>query len=195
MLIDQFLPERDFTAAVHTLVEADPRATFEAISEANLGDDTFVRLMSGVRDLPNRISAMARGEHFERMPDHITFGDLSNSEEWVTLGEVVGEESVVGAIGKFWKKDYGWATPPAEDFVDFNRPGYAKTVAGFSVHRYGEGSTLLTMESRTAVTDDEARCRFNTYWRFMRPFAAAMMRHGIRAIKRHAEGETPTASG
>jgi len=194
MLIDEMLPETEFAAAVHTIVEADPQRTFDAITTAELGNDALTRVMSEVRELPNRLSAWSKGKRHESVPDSFTFGDLGETDEWVTLGQVAGKEHVAGAIGQFWKKDYGWATPEVSEFVAFDLPGYVKTVAGFSVDPHGEGRSLLTMESRTAATDDEARCRFNTYWRFMRPFATLMMRRGVRAIKAHAERETATAT-
>ena len=104
---------------------------------------------------------------------------------------------LAGLIGQFWHRDYGIVRTSSEEFASFDRPGYAKTVAGFTLHPHGEGRTLLTYESRTVSTDAAARGRFAAYWFVLRPFVRLMLRGALVSMKRSAEHGTtsrPTTS-
>ncbi len=185
MLIDDVLPDFTYSLAVHRIVEADPASTFDAISRADLGRDSVIRLLIAARELPNRFAGRRRGDR--PTPTWFTFDDIRSGSEWVELGEIPGRERVAGSIGQFWKGDYGWAEVSAANFARFDQPGYAKTVAGLSVRPYGEGRTLLTMESRTAVTDETARRRFGRYWGVLRPFVRLLMNRALQAVQEAAE--------
>ena len=116
---------------------------------------------------------------------------------WVPLRDEPGVELLAGLVGQFWHRDYGIVELAPEEFASFDRPGYAKTVAGFALHPHGEGRTLLTYESRTVATDAVARRRFAMYWLVLRPFVRMMLRGALVSMKRHAEhGSTarPTSS-
>jgi hypothetical protein len=93
-------------------------------------------------------------------------------------------ELLAGLIGQFWHRDYGIVKVTPEEFASFDRPGFAKTLAGFALHPHGEGRTLLTYESRTACTDSAARRRFSAYWLLL-----AMRRHA-----EHGATSRPTTS-
>jgi hypothetical protein len=117
--------------------------------------------------------------------------------DWVQLRNEPGVELLIGLIGQFWRRDYGLVPISPEEFAAFDRPGYAKTVAGFALHPHGEGRTLLTYESRTVCTDAGARRRFAAYWLVLRPFVRLMLRGALVSMKRYAEhGPTsrPTTS-
>jgi hypothetical protein len=186
VIIDELMPDPEFGVSVHVIVDADPATTFAAIDTANLMADPTVRWLGSARDLPNRALARMRGQAYAPAPKRFTFADTGAGPEWVDLGENPGVEKVSGAVGQFWKRDYGWQTLTPGELRAFNAPGFAKTLVSFSVHPYGR-RTLLVMDSRTAATDEGARCRFTAYWRFIRPFAALMMWRGLCCVKAEAE--------
>ena len=186
MIIDEVLPTFEYRVDVHVVVDASPATTFAAIDTANLLDDPIVRMLSEVRDVPNRVARRMRGDAMAN-PKRFTFADNASTGAWVDLGETPGLERVTGAVGRFWQRDYGWVPVTPGEFRTFSEPGYAKTVVAFSVRPYGEHRTLLSMDSRTGVTDDEARRRFGRYWLLVRPFARVMMRHGLQCVKSEAE--------
>jgi hypothetical protein len=195
MLIDDVMPQPDFFVVVDVVVDADVATTWAAIDTANLAGDPIVRVLSALREIPNQIAARRRGEPVERLPAEFTFADISEGTGWVTLGEQAGVERVVGAVGQFWKRDYGWVDVAPEDFTAFDEPGYARTVTGFAAAPYGSRRTLLRMDSRTDVTDEHARARFRLYWRLLRPFAALMMRRALACIKAEAERRSAASPG
>ena len=81
------------------------------------------------------------------------------------LSERPGEEIALGLVGKFWKPVIEYAQVPAEDFVGFSEPGFAKTVYALSLKPLDEGAgTLLSAVMRTATTDESARRWFRRYW-------------------------------
>ena len=117
--------------------------------------------------------------------------------DWVQLRDEPGVEWLAGLIGQFWHRDYGIVRTSSEEFASFDHPGYAKTVAGFTLHPHGEGRTLLTYESRTVCTDAAARRRFAAYWFVLRAFVRLMLRGALVSMKRSAEHRTtarPTTS-
>jgi hypothetical protein len=97
------------------------------------------------------------------------------------------EALLIGAVGRFWGRDVDWLEIDAADFRDFDRPGYGKVAAGFSVREYGEGRSLLSYEARTAATDESARRGFLRYWRLVGRGVGVVLRGTLRYIKGIAE--------
>lgn len=202
--IDEVMPRFDVNVVQHIVVNADPHETYRAVLDADLMDGRLTRLMVSARDLPNRLRAprspAGRSPSEPEPTQRPTFRirDAADEESgWVALRDEPGVELLVGLIGQFWHRDYGIVHIAPEEFSSFDRPGYAKTVAGFALHPHGEGRTLLTYESRTFCTDATARRRFAAYWLVLRPFVRLMLRGALVSMKRHAEhGRTlrPTTS-
>ncbi|MGY1631495.1 hypothetical protein ACI784_07280 [Geodermatophilus sp. SYSU D01186] len=182
--IDEVMPHFDTNVVQHIVVNAGPRETYEALLDADLMDNPLTRLMVGVRDLPN----VLRSRELTRRPG-FRIRDTTAGEEggWVSLREAPGVEFLVGLVGRFWQRDYGIVRLRPEEFAGFDRPGYAKTVAAFSLHPHGAGRTLLTYECRTVTTDATARRRFGAYWLLLRPFVRQLQRATLVAVKRQAE--------
>jgi hypothetical protein len=182
--IDQVMPRFDANVAQHVVVDAGPRETYEALLDTDLMDNPLTRLLVAVRDLPNAVRRRERaGRPVVRIRD-TTAGDEGG---WVSLREEPGVEFLVGLVGRFWQRDYGIVRVRPEEFTAFDRPGYAKTVAGFSLHPHGAGRTLLTYECRTVTTDEAARRRFRAYWLALRPFVRELERASLVGVKRQAE--------
>ena len=86
---------------------------------------------------------------------------------WILLGERAGHEIALGLVGKFWRPVIEFARiTSADEFRDFDEPGFAKTVYDLSVREVGANRTLLSGEMRTATTDAHARRWFRRYWTF-----------------------------
>lgn len=186
MLIDDHLPDPERSIAVCAIVAAPATVVMDAVRTANIAGGPVPRLMAGARLLPDRLGALLGGRpQPEALPPSVTITDLTESDEWVILGEDDGELAA-GAIGRFWRSDFGWATPEAVAFASFDEPGYAKTGFSLSVHPYGP-RTLLVYESRTETTDAVARRRFACYWLVLSPFVRMLMRSALSAISREAE--------
>lgn len=200
--IDELMPRFDANVVQHIVVNADPGRTYQAVLDADLMDNGLTHLMVIARDLPNRLRpGRSRPAGSQSQPDQrptFRMRDAAGDESgWVSLRDEPGVELLAGLIGQFWRRDYGIVRLSPEEFASFDRPGYAKTVAGFALHPHGEARTLLTYESRTVCTDASARRRFSAYWFVLRPFVRLMLRGALVSMKRYAEhGPTsrPTTS-
>lgn len=62
-------------------------------------------------------------------------------------------------------------------FASFDRTGFAKIAFNLRAAPYGATSSILTMETRVALTDPRSRRRFRRYWALIGPFG-----HSIRRI-------------
>ena len=202
--IDEVMPRFDVNVVQHIVVNADPRQTYQALLDADLMDNQLTRLMVTARDLPNRLRPRTSDTETHRSNARSSrrptfrMRDAAGAESgWVGLRDEPGVEMLAGLVGQFWRRDFGIVKVAPEEFASFDRPGYAKTVAGFALHPHGEGRTLLTYESRTVCTDAAARRRFAAYWLLLRPFVRQMLRAALVSMKRHAEHGTtsrPTTS-
>ncbi len=186
LLVDRFLPEFDVTTIHHTVVEATPRDTFDAIKRTDLSRDPVSMFLGKVRDLPNIVQRKLKGTEEPATTGPLTFESFEHMG-WVHLAEEPGVELVVGLVGRFWQRDYGFEQITPEEFVPFDRPGFAKVAVSLSVRPYGARRTLLTYEARTATTDETARVRFNRYWKVVGPGASILMRGALKLIKAEAE--------
>lgn len=193
MLIDKYLPRFD-VAEVHELeVDAPPDATYTAMWHADLRDPLVAALFA-IRDLPNRIARRARGEAPPPAPSSLTFADLATPEMgWMLLAQDPGAEFVLGSVGRFWKRDYGWREVAPEEFFAFGEPGYAKIALSLSVRAVALGRSVLRYEARTGTTDQDARMRFRRYWRVIRPGVAIVMRRALDRIAAASEHKSEPA--
>ena len=192
--IDEVMPRFDVNVVQHIVVNAGLRETYRSVLDADLMGNRVTHLLVAARDLPNRLrreKASAGGPARDPQPRQrpaFRMRDAAGEESgWVTLRDEPGVEYLVGLVGQFWHRDYGIVPLSPEDFARFDRPGYAKTVAGFALHPHGEGRTLLTYESRTVTTDAPARRRFAAYWLVLRPFVRLLLRGALVSMKRDAE--------
>jgi len=190
MLIDQYLPQFDVTEVHEVEVDAPSEVTYAAIRKADLRDP-LINALFAVRELPNRLARRLRGLPPLPTPKAFIFEDVATPEMgWVLLAEEPGIEAVVGSVGRFWRRDYGWRSVPAQAFVGFADPGYAKIAISFSACPVAFDRTILRYEARTATTDETARTRFRRYWRVIHPGVAIVMRRALGRIKGEAERQS-----
>jgi hypothetical protein len=103
---------------------------------------------------------------------------------WVSLGETPGVELVLGQVSRPWKGVAVSTHFPTttEQFASFDEPGFAKIVASLRVDPYGKNSSVLTMETRVATTDETSRRRFRRYWLVIGPFSSLIRRMALRQL-------------
>ena len=115
---------------------------------------------------------------------------------WILLGETPGVEVVLGQVSRPWKGVATSAHAPttADQFTSFGEPGFAKIATSLRIDPYGNDSSILTMETRVALTDDESRRRFRRYWLVIGPFSSLIRRMALRLLvielRRSAPGTT-----
>ena len=93
-------------------------------------------------------------------------------------------ELVLGQVSPPWKAVAVSTDAPTtpEQFTSFGEPGFAKIAVSLRVDPYGNDSTILTMETRVAVTDDTSRRRFRRYWLAIGPLSSLIRRMALRLL-------------
>jgi hypothetical protein len=198
MLLDELLPTYDVSDTVATVVDAAPERTWAALGEADLIEvgrrRPLVGALGAIRILPQLASDLLHGERPERPPERLTLRDTAAQPPgeggWVLLGERPGEELALGLVGKFWRPVIEYAVVPAEEWADFDEPGFAKTVYALAVAPLDDGRSLLSGTMRTTTTDEHARRWFRRYWTLGVGSGAHVLVSGLLELVRDtAEGD------
>jgi hypothetical protein len=187
LLIDQFLPGFDLSVVHSDVLRAPAAECFAAARELDLFQAPLVRLLLGVRALPQRAAGAMRGRRTATAPQasRCTFRlqdmvDLG----WILLGETPDVEMVLGQVSRPWKPVAAAAGAPTTpgQFTKFHEPGFAKIATSLRIDPYGNDSSILTVETRVAITDDESRRRFSRYWVLVGPFSSLIRRMALRLL-------------
>jgi hypothetical protein len=185
MLIDRFIPDPDFVEMRELAVEAVPAAVMASIKESDLRDPVISTLFA-VRDLPNVVTRGLRGG--EPQEEKISFRNIPDvGPGWIKLAEEEDRELVLGAVGQFWRRDYGARDVTAEAFAGFDEPGYLKLAVTSRVEPKGYSQSVLHYEARVEATDEEARRQFIRYWKVIGPGNELIVRRALQRIKADAE--------
>ncbi len=173
-LLDEVLPEFDFRSRHARRVAATPERVAEAVNGVRL---------RGAASLLARI----RGLHIPSGP----IRDALVGSGFTVLAERPGVEMVAGTTGQFWalrEQAHMEAPLDLQAFRAFDRPGWAQGAISLRLEPIGNGSTLVTTETRVRCVDDAARRRFVIYWLLIRVFSGWLRRDFLRKIARIAEG-------
>lgn len=188
MLLDEYLPNYDFTE-VHTIrISAAPETVYRAIKETTLTEISgIVRLLLTLRELPEKIV----GREGFRIEDDKPLLDTG----FIPLLKQPPHEFVVGMIvpakiGRIWQKSSRLDGPVADagEYAVFNHPDYLKVVMNMLVEPAPDpGVVIVRTESRTKGLSDNARKSFRPYWAVIRPWSGLIRRLWLKAIKKRAE--------
>jgi hypothetical protein len=179
MLIDDFLPTYDVSERHWTLVRADAPDAFRAVRELNLSRSLPAMAMFVVRGIPGLLTGKAVLRRRFGLAELTRMG-------FVPLAEDEPNELVFGLIGRFWRPSGAIERVTSDEFIDYNRPGYAKATMNFHVSPR-EDSSLVSTETRVQCLDDGARRSFLRYWRFIGPFSGWIRQIMLDDVSRRAE--------
>jgi hypothetical protein len=189
MLLDDHLPDYDVTERHAVIVDAAVDRTWRAVRTVDLFGSPVIAGLGAVRGLPARLRGLRAG------PAADPHGSLSLDDmlrrSFLLLDERPGEEIVLGSVARPWKAVPRGGPRPDVDavrFAGFDAPGYAKIAFNIRVTPYGRGRSLVTTETRVAVTDDASRRLFARYWLVIGPFSALIRRLMLRNVRSAAEG-------
>lgn len=190
LLIDAFLPQFDVAASYAIGVAAPPERVWAAVRALEMRGSPVVRGLFLLRSLPAllahpRRTLAARREG--RRGLGLTLDQLLRGG-FTLLGERPGEELLLGLVGRFWRTDGGIVRVAAEEWRDWERPGYAKAAWNFTLAPGADGAVRLATETRVRCTDVASRRRFLRYWRLVGPFSGLIRRDMLRSVRRAAKG-------
>ena len=180
LLIDQFLPRYDF-AIVHAQVfGVPPEVCLRAARNLDLFRHPAIRALLDLRALPQRAVGRLTGRRDggDHVPATFRVEDMTRYG-WDLLGENPSE-IVLGQISRPWKAASGAAAPAA--FATYDTPGYAKIALSLRVDPRGTTSSILTLETRVALTDPASLRRFRRYWIVIGPFSGLLRRGALRLL-------------
>lgn len=174
-LAEDFLPVYDVSDAVAVVVEADREVAWQSLLDVDLlkvgRQAPLVGMLGALRMLPEVVGHLLHGERPAKPPESMRLRDMPsipmNEGGWILLDERPGEEIALGLVGKFWRPVIEWAgVRNADEFRQFEEPGFARTVYALSARELDSNRTLLSGLMRTATTDEHARRWFRRYWTF-----------------------------
>lgn len=191
LLLDRFMPEYDVDVAHSGVFRVPPEVCYEAVLTLDVFEAPLIRALIEARGLPWRLAALRPGRAAEQVPPPPPGFRMRDLPErgWLLLGETPEVEMVLGMVGQPWKARGGAPSTPvtAETFADFHEPGFLKIATGIHVDPYGSGSTVLTVETRAALTDDKSRRRFRLYWMVVEPFSRLIRWNAMRLLDRRLD--------
>jgi hypothetical protein len=189
LLLDRQLPRFDARNMNTVIVDAGTEATYRAVRSLDpdqVGQTVpFMRLMTGLRELPARIGSRF-GKGAQPAPEALSVKQYR--EAFMPIDEEPGVELVTGMIGKFMTpRQLEFRSFEPSEFASFDLPGYGKVAFNFLVLPYGTSRSLLCAETRTATTDAISAQHFRRYWKVVGPFVSYIMKHWLTLAKQHAE--------
>jgi hypothetical protein len=173
VLINQFLPAFDIQSRHRVTVASTPELVFKSIRTIDLTDSALTKMLFLVRGLPR--SAL-------RFDGLLSMG-------FIELGEITGQEYLLGIVGQFWKHSGALMRVAAEEFEGFRLDGYSKAVWNFAINAVGSERCELATETRVATYGRSASMFFRMYWTLVGPFSGVIRREALRSIKSRAEAE------
>lgn len=180
-LLESIMPVYELQEVHSTYVDAPPAKAYAAILAVTPGETALARPFLWLRTLPARVLGAGR-------IDDAIWDRRFLSSGTAILGRAPDREIVVGLIGKFWRvrDGEGVAVQSRDQFMDFNRAGFAVSTRSFHIDREGTGCRVTTI-TRVRVTDPESRRAFFRYWRVIATGSAVLRRTWLRAVKARAE--------
>jgi hypothetical protein len=186
MELDRFLPVYHFNEVHSIQVRASASAIFRSIKEMTPSELSSVfRLLFWIRSLPARLIGKSGAGFAPSQPLLKQF-----EGNFIFLADVPDREIVFGMIGQPWKLTGDQAVRLAEpqEFVQFERPGYATVAANFYIsENERQGCFRVSTESRIYVADPKARAKFARYWFVIYLGSSYIRTLMLQAIKRRAE--------
>lgn len=180
--LDEFVPDYQFHEYHSIHINAQPGIVFQAVKDVTASEIHLFRVLTWLRS-PHLGSA--RETILNPSPDKPIL-EVATHSGFMDLAEDRDRELVFGTVAG--RPSPGLArAPQPEDFIRFNRPGYAKIAMNFRVEPTPDGGSLLTTETRVFAIDAGARRRFAPYWRVIYPGSALIRIMWLDAIKRRAE--------
>jgi len=186
-LLNVFLPEFHYNEIHRISIRASASSVFRAIKEVTPSElPLLVHFLFFARSLPTRLTSRYKSGLKYSKPILEQILGVS----FILLGEDVNHEEALGIIGKFWRatSDRSNRKPArdAREFMEFNKPGFAKTVLNFQVIEESD-HVLVRTETRIQALGSKSRSKFSIYWRLILPGSALIRVLWLNAIKRRAE--------
>lgn len=176
-LLDDIMPEYQFSERHSQRIHARPGQVMLAIRQTTLGDLKSYATLMRIRGAALRRPYRDRGNsQHERVLDALSAGFISLAAS--------DHEIVMGAIGK--------ARSPRPDvrdlpeFAAYQQEG-VKLAFNLYVEDAGDGWSTVCTETRVVALDEYSRRIMSRYWRLIVPGSGLLRRQWLNGIKKRAE--------
>ena len=158
--LDAFIPRPDVRERHAVRVGAPAALVFETAAAFDMQSIGLVRAIFGLRE------RLLGARTLERRAQ----GFLAEIEAlgWACLERREGALFVGGAACQPWLADVVFEPVPRERFAGYAEPDHVKIAWTLETEAVGPEQTRLATETRVVATDDAARARFRSYWRWAR---------------------------
>jgi len=186
---DQIIPAAPYRELHQRLVAAPIQDVWPHCLDVTASEIRTLGPLMSLRSLPGRVLGKGAGSASASR----ALLDVFTDEGFVLLRRDCeprdGRASIVfGGAGQFWsvRNDAPVAFSDGGAFIDFDEPGYAKTVARLDAIDLGDGTTRIETETLVTGTDPESTRRFRPYWALIRLPSGLIRRSWLAAIDRRA---------
>ena len=170
-LIDDFLPDRDFSEVHSITVNTVAPDGYSKMLQTNLNGSRLIRLLFRLRGMPT------------------SFNTIENlhSLGFVKLAERLGSEVVFGMVtdSPFFQSCRTDITP--QDFVKAVGPEVIRAAINFRMIQTDTSNVMVNTETRVKCGSRRMRDKFKFYWFVVKPFSVFIRRLMLRQIKKNIE--------
>ncbi|WP_337008476.1 hypothetical protein [Pantoea sp. AS142] len=172
--IPAFLPQFQFHEKHQTIIRTQsPEKILSLVAEFDIQQDTVIRLLMSVRQLP---------QHFRRnqQPQAVNRFGLNN----FTLLEKSPSELCYGLRGQFWRADFGLENVPDTDaYLTPVAPGSAQLLLRYRVTEIKEGQYELRTETFIYCPDRATQLKMTAYWLAIRAGSGWIRKRTLMAVQ------------
>ncbi|MBA2687999.1 MAG: hypothetical protein H0U64_07855 [Gemmatimonadaceae bacterium] len=182
VLIDELLPEFEFSERHQTRIRGLVPEVYDAITRVDFSRIRGIRILLIIRALPNMFFSPSR----KRSPVRLTLRDAEKFGFFIAA-ECPPVELVIVLQGKFWSVRPGTECVSREALDNPLPPGCARGAWNFTVRPVSATHVLLRTETRVHCSDSASHWKFRFYWMLVRPGSGLIRRMMLRAIRDEVE--------
>jgi hypothetical protein len=178
--LDRVAPAYEFRERHSLGMRATPEQIHEAIVSVTADEIFLFHALIWIRQLgrplPPSISSIPRETPLHEIATRTTFAVLADQIREIVTATVVARP-----------KNTRRPRSADELLRVRNVPGYAIATMNWRIEPRGDGTCLVTTETRVHATDAGTRWRFAAYWLLIRAGSGFIRRMWLRAIRKRAE--------
>jgi len=177
-LLDDIMPEYQFSERHSARIHARPEQVMQAVRESTFGDMKSLVTLLKIRGAVLRI--------------HDTGGFLQDKrvlDAFSASGYLSGgsEHEIVMCGGANVRAKRRLEARTVQEFADDREQGGVKIAYGFKVEDAGGGWSTISAETRVVALDDFTRRGMGRYWRLIVPGSGLLRLQWLEGIKKRAE--------
>jgi hypothetical protein len=180
-LLDDIMPEYQFSERHSARIHAKPEQVMQAIRQSTFGD---------MKSLATLLKIRAAALRIHDNPG-VFLQDKRILDSFLASGYIAGgsEHEIAMFGGANVRAKRGLEVHTVQEFADYREPGGVKIAYDFKVEHAGGGWSTISAETRVVALDALTRRGMGRYWRLIVPGSGLLRLQWLDGIKRRAESE------